>query len=254
MPAGFRVKFDSFLGLDLITTLSRRTAPAQHPQSWVVGPVLAVDHEIPMDGVDTAAGLGGALDYLNISATNGKAKATLLGLGVDGPGSDLPTIGGSERLSFGLDQRQLDRFGGVPDQVIAHASFDLTAVVGRGEVVAELYLGGTKVGEQVFTLHRAGRIEVEANGRDFDEVRLGAQSGGVQFLVKGAAFDTQPANAAPIVLNAVATTLEDTAIDLGILASDPEGQPLTFINPPASASGQFEQHPDGHWFFTPNAD
>jgi hypothetical protein len=176
--------------------------------------LLDSDYEHAAFGaVDTPAGYGGDLEFLNVSSIGG----SILGSTTSGIGVNDSLIGGTERLIFALDQ---DDIAGLTPQAgpaapvdhghwISSATFNLSFISGSGKVLAELYADGFKIGEQLIDVSRAnafsrdGTAHLDAAGLEFDEVRIGA-TGNLKFSVMDAVFETTKSEPEPPIASDVA--------------------------------------------------
>jgi hypothetical protein len=238
------------------------------------GALLDSDYEHAAFGnVDTPQGFGGDLEFLNVSSVGGSILGNPtagIGVGLDG------LISGTERLSFALDQDDITGLtspagpvaaAAAPEDrghLISSAVFDLSFISGSGKVVAELYAGGVKVGEQLLDitktgwLGRDGTVRLDAGDLQFDEVRLGA-TGSLRFSLKDTEFETGPVpNELPVAMadsylfdyhsGSISVDVSD-----GVLANDidPEGGMLTAEIVSGPSSGALSLAANGSFVYTP---
>ncbi|WP_168194843.1 retention module-containing protein [Chromobacterium phragmitis] len=105
---------------------------------------------------------------------------------------------------------------------------------------------------------RIGRISESLSSLSLDSAPVSAAATQSSLAAANATPDSPPfftnANGAPLGSDLNVTTKEDTPVSGALTASDPDGDPLTFVKGSDPAHGVVIVNPNGSWTYTPGQD
>ncbi|WP_168191849.1 retention module-containing protein [Chromobacterium phragmitis] len=105
---------------------------------------------------------------------------------------------------------------------------------------------------------RIGRISESLSSLSLDSAPVSAAATQSSLAAANATPDSPPfftnANGAPLGSDLNVTTKEDTPVSGALTASDPDGDPLTFVKGSDPAHGVVVVNPNGSWTYTPGQD
>ena len=209
------------------------------------------------------AGFSGADAFTyDVDDGNGGVATATVDVTVAAPGLFILGTPDNDRLDGTEGNDTFDPLGGLRDEMEGFGGadlFDFASSTGNGveerKVIADfnaaegdlINLGDASVASWVV---RNGNLSIMLDGEG-DEINLR----GVDTFDAGYFFTPAP-NDDPVAMADLATTDEDVAVDIDVLANDvdPDGDPLTVTSFTQGAFGTVTLNPDGTLRYTPDAE
>ena len=125
-----------------------------------------------------------------------------------------------------------------------------------GDPLTAVLVSGTSSGTLALNSDGSFTYTPDANFSGTDSFTFNVNDGTVDSAPAGVTITVTPVNDAPVAVDDAATTLEDTAVDIPVLANDTdvEGDTLTVASVTQGAQGAVAINPDDTVQYTPDAD